>query len=104
MNTVTAVAIAAIFLLPAATIGRSPREVRAFRVQQACPATHLHHGPCPGWHVDHIIPLCAGGEDRPPNMQWIAVDDHRFKTLVDVRECRKMRAVAQRQVLPGSPE
>jgi hypothetical protein len=27
-------------------------------------------------------------------MQWIANDDHRFKTLVDVRECRKLRKLA----------
>lgn len=41
-------------------------------------------------HVDHVIALCAGGKDRPSNMKWIAKEDHRFKTLVDVRECRKM--------------
>lgn len=23
------------------------------------------------------------------NMQWITREDHRFKTLVDVRECRR---------------
>ena len=25
----------------------------------------------PGWAVDHVKPLCAGGEDKPANMQWI---------------------------------
>jgi hypothetical protein len=25
----------------------------------------------PGWHVDHIVPLCAGGEHRPYNMQIV---------------------------------
>jgi hypothetical protein len=25
------------------------------------------------------------------NLQWIRKEDHRFKTLVDVRECRKAR-------------
>lgn len=27
-------------------------------------------------------------------MQWIEDPDHRFKTLVDVRECRKLRRMA----------
>jgi hypothetical protein len=31
-------------------------------------------------------------------MQWIRKEDHRFKTLVDVRECRKSRrALGSRQ-------
>jgi len=24
-------------------------------------------------------------------MQWIAVDDHKWKTRIDVRECRKLK-------------
>jgi hypothetical protein len=60
--------------------------VRAFRAVQPCPATGLHRGACPGWHVDHIEPLCAGGAE------WITVQDHRFKTFVDVRECRRRPA------------
>lgn len=39
-----------------------------------------------------MIALCAGGADRPSNMQWITREDHRFKTLVDVKECRKAAA------------
>lgn len=70
---------------------RSPAEVRAFRAENPCPATSRRSGPCPGWEVDHIRPLCAGGLDKPSNMQWIRKDDHRFKTHVDVRECRKLR-------------
>ena len=68
---------------------RDRAQVRAFRAEQPCPATGLKRGACFGWHVDHIIALCAGGEDHPRNMQWITKEDHRFKTLVDVRECRK---------------
>jgi len=70
---------------------RSRAEVRLFRQLQACPATGQHTGACPGWHVDHVTPLCSGGPDRPDNMQWISVPDHRWKTFVDVRECRKLR-------------
>jgi hypothetical protein len=86
--------LALIALLAAQAGARDRAEVRAFRAQHACPATAQHRGACPGFQVDHVVPLCAGGEDKPHNMQWIAVDDHRFKTLVDVRECRKLRKVA----------
>lgn len=74
-----------------ARIDRDRAQVRAFRAENPCPATGRTRGACPGYHVDHITPLCAGGADRPENMQWITREDHRFKTLVDVRECRKLR-------------
>lgn len=74
-----------------AHIQRDRAQVRAFRAENPCPATGRTRGACPGWHVDHVTPLCAGGADRPHNMQWITKEDHRFKTYVDVRECRKAR-------------
>lgn len=83
----------------APAIARIPRdraEVRDFRYEQPCPANGLRRGACPGWQVDHITPLCAGGADKRENMQWISVEDHRFKTLVDARECRRQRAKAVR--------
>ena len=72
-------------------IDRDRAQVRAFRSEHPCPDTGRTLGACPGWHVDHVIALCAGGPDRPDNMQWITREDHRLKTLVDVRECRKVR-------------
>lgn len=80
-------------------IPRDPGQVRAFRAEHPCPATHRVSGPCRGWQVDHIRPLCAGGLDRPENMHWLATDDHRWKTFVDVRECRKLRRNATRPTL-----
>ena len=74
-----------------AEIKRDRAQVRSFRAEHPCPATGRTRGACPGWHVDHVTPLCAGGPDSPDNMQWITREDHRFKTLVDVRECRKAR-------------
>ena len=91
---VRAIAFSAL-LAPYAADARIPRdrsEVRAFRTHNACPSTGLVRGACPGHHVDHVIPLCAGGADHRSNMQWITREDHRFKTLVDVRECRRQRA------------
>lgn len=75
-------------------IQRSRAEVHAFRLHHPCPVTGGTRGACPGWAVDHIRPLCAGGEDTPGNMQWIENEDHRFKTLVDARECRKLKRLA----------
>lgn len=84
-------------MLTAVSLDAQPRDrkqVRAFRADHPCPATGKTRGACPGWHVDHIRPLCMGGEDHPRNMQWITREDHAFKTRVDVRECRRMKATA----------
>ena len=35
-----------------------------------CPATGLSSGSCPGYIVDHIVPLKRSGPDTPKNMQW----------------------------------
>ncbi|MCA3041251.1 MAG: HNH endonuclease [Rhodocyclaceae bacterium] len=70
---------------------RDPAQVRAFRAEHPCPSTGLKRGACPGWDVDHIVPLCAGGADHPSNLQWLSKDDHKWKTFVDVRECRKAK-------------
>lgn len=80
--------------LPAQPIERSAKAVRAFRATNPRPGTGLTRGACPGWHIDHVQPLCAGGTDSPDNMQWLSHDDHRFKTLVDRRECAKLRKSA----------
>lgn len=93
-----AAVLLALLAWPAAAdpITRSRSEVRAFRADHPCPATGKTRGACPGWHVDHITALCAGGADKPWNMQWITREDHRFKTLVDVRECRKAKRKERR--------
>lgn len=78
-----------------AQIQRSAAAVRAFRSVNPCPSTGLVRGACRGWQIDHAKPLCAGGLDTPENMQWISEADHRWKTFVDVRECRKLRKLAE---------
>lgn len=59
----------------------------AFRRDNPCPANDHSRGPCPGWQVDHIQPLCAGGQDHPDNMQWLTIDQHRIKTRQDRKRC-----------------
>lgn len=74
-----------------AQVNRDRAQERAFRAEHPCPATGRTRGACDGWEVDHIQSLCSGGADHPSNLQWIRKEDHRFKTYVDVRECRKAR-------------
>ena len=50
---------------------RSDKVIAAFIRQWACPATGKHSGACPGWAIDHVIPLDCGGKDVVWNMQWL---------------------------------
>jgi hypothetical protein len=52
-----------------ATTLRSSASRREFQHLQPCPSTGRPAGACPGYVVDHIIPLKRGGIDAPSNMQ-----------------------------------
>jgi hypothetical protein len=69
---------------------RDPVQRAAFMHQHACPSTGKTKGRCPGYVVDHIKPLCAGGPDTPSNMQWQTVRQARQKDQVE-REQYKRR-------------
>lgn len=75
-------------------IHRDRAEVAAFRKANPCPSTGMTRGPCAGHQIDHTRSLCSGGEDRRENMAWLRTEDHAFKTRIDVRECRKLRQMA----------
>lgn len=77
----------------AAKIQRSGAEVQAFKRHNPCPSTELRRGPCPGYQVDHVQPLCSGGPDKEANMQWLSVAEHRVKTRQDNRVCRYLRKI-----------
>ena len=70
---------------------RDPAQVREFRAAHPCPATGRTRGPCRGYEVDHVTPLCAGGADRGFNLQWLTIEAHRLKTRDDVRRCAAFR-------------
>lgn len=70
---------------------RSKATLRAFVNQQACPSTGLHRLPCPGYHIDHIQPLCAGGSDTVENLQWLTREAHKEKTRGDIGHCAALR-------------
>lgn len=52
-------------------IARRSDVLRAFRKQHPCPGTPTPTGACPGWSVDHVIPLVCGGCDAVSNMTWL---------------------------------
>jgi len=62
---------------------RSTAARRAFQRQHPCPATGKPTGACPGYIVDHIIPLKRGGADSPSNMQWQRVADAKAKDRIE---------------------
>ncbi len=70
---------------------RSRAEIRAFQRVNPCPSTGKPRGACPGYQVDHVTPLCAYGADTVENMQWLTIEEHRYKTRTDVRVCRQLR-------------
>lgn len=77
---------------PAAIQHRSRSERLEFTRLHPCPVARSPHSLCPGYQVDHVIPLCRGGADRVWNMQWLTVAEHLRKTRVDVAACARVRA------------
>ena len=65
---------------------RDRNQVHHFRAAHPCPATGRTRGACPGYVIDHVRALCAGGADSPGNMQWQTVLDAKSK---DKWECKR---------------
>ncbi|CAB4170048.1 HNHc domain containing protein [uncultured Caudovirales phage] len=53
------------------TIHRSVQKISEFKRAHPCPANGINKGACPGWAIDHVIPLVCGGCDDIFNMQWL---------------------------------
>src|SRR2546425_505213 len=45
----------------------------------------------PGYVVDHVVPLCAGGADAASNMQWQTVEAARVKDRQERTQCARHR-------------
>lgn len=69
---------------------RKPSTVREFRKLNACPATGRVQTTCPGYVVDHILPLCAGGPDEVTNMMWQATAASYKKDAMERAICRRL--------------
>ncbi len=67
---------------------RSAAARRAFKRDNPCPATGNSTGPCPGYIIDHVIPLACGGEDAPENMQWQTREEATDKDKTERKNCR----------------
>jgi hypothetical protein len=50
-------------------IARSPQAKHEFKKSQPCPSTGKSSGGCPGYVIDHVMPLKRGGADALGNMQ-----------------------------------
>lgn len=70
---------------------RNPATVRAFKRANPCPANGKTYGACPGWIVDHKVPLCAGGTDTTSNMQYQKKDASLLKDKQEWALCRSMK-------------
>lgn len=64
---------------------RNPANRRAFHANNPCPSTGKTSGSCPGYHVDHIVPLACGGSDSPSNMQWLTASANLSKGSLGCR-------------------
>jgi hypothetical protein len=60
---------------------RQPGESSSARTVARLPGRP--NGACPGYVVDHIVPLKRGGADGPGNMQWQTAAEAKAKDRVE---------------------
>ena len=71
---------------------RSTKVKAEFVRANPCPSTgSTRLGGCTGYVIDHRVPLCAGGADRPENMQWQTIADAKAKDRLEREQCRRLR-------------
>lgn len=81
------VLIATLPLIANAERHRSQKAKAEFKQLHPCPATGRQKGSCPGYIIDHIIPLACGGADSPENMQWQTKSEAKLKDKWERRNC-----------------
>ena len=73
---------------PDGSIHRRSAVIAVYRHEHPCPVTGKITGACPGWAINHVVPLACGGCDAVSNMMWMRND---VKKIVDGYE-RKINA------------
>lgn len=68
---------------------RSASAKNVFKREHPCPANGNTRGACPGYVIDHIVPLACGGPDNPINMQWQTISDGKIKDRFELGMCGK---------------
>lgn len=63
--------------------------INQFKRLNHCPSTGLGRGSCPGYIIDHIVPLACGGPDRPDNMQWQTIRAAKSKDKIERKQCKR---------------
>lgn len=83
-------------------IKRRADVLAAFRRAHPCPATGRTAGPCPGWALDHVIPLACGGCDAVSNLQWLPLA---IKSAAGTapKDRWEMRVYCASPARPGAP-
>ena len=76
---------------------RSRTARAAFERSHPCPANGHSSGACPGYVVDHILPLACGGADAPSNMQWQTVADGKAKDKWERKDCAATKKYAEEE-------
>lgn len=64
-------------------IKRSEAAKDHFKKTNPCPSTGKSRGACPGYVIDHVVPLKRGGKDAPENMQWQTTEEAKAKDKVE---------------------
>jgi len=59
-----------------------------FKKQNPCPSNGNNQGPCPGYVIDHIIPIVCNGDDTPSNMQWQSISEGKAKDRWERKNCQ----------------
>lgn len=66
--------------------GRIKRSAEAkdhFKKSHRCHSTAISSGACPGYVIDHIVPLKRGVADIPTNMQWQTKEEAKAKDRIE---------------------
>lgn len=76
-------------------IYRNYRVIAKFKEIHPCPETGKKSGACPGWAIDHVIPLACGGCDAVSNMQWLP---NELKSAAKIGKDRFERKIYQKEI------